>query len=248
MINRLLGRFDAWYYARLAWSVWTGYLRVLTGRYGTTGHTRCSIDTLRIAEDCGGRIFITGAARLARHPGPVVFIANHMSMLETLILPYMLIAYNPTGLINVVKESLLRYPVFGKLLRSTFPIGVGRQNARNDLLEILNQGVAALQGGKSMLVFPQSTRRMDLNAEDFNSIGVKLAKRANVPLVPVALKTDFQGVGGLLRDFGAIRRDRPIRIEFGDPVMISGLGREEHAQTVQFIVEKVRTWQKQDPT
>jgi 1-acyl-sn-glycerol-3-phosphate acyltransferase len=62
------------------------------------------------------------------------------------------------------------------------------------------------------------------------------------------LKTDFQGVGGLLRDFGAIRRDRPIRIEFGDPVMISGIGREEHTQTVQFIVEKVRTWQKQDPT
>lgn len=246
-VNRLLGRFDSWYYARLGWIVWSGYLRVLMGQCGTAIHNRCSFETIRLVEDCGGRVCVTGVERLARHPGPVVFIANHMSMLETFLLPFLLLACDRVGLITVVKESLLRYPIFGKLLLSTHPISVGRQNARSDLANILDNGVAALQSGKSMLVFPQSTRRLDINSDDFNSIGVKLAKRADVPVVPVALKTDFQGVGGLLRDFGAIRRNRPVRIEFGDPVRISGNGKAEHAQTVQFIVEKVTTWQKQDP-
>ena len=247
-VNRLLGRLDSWYYARLIWVVWMGYLRVLTGRYGNTCHARCSFESLRVVEECGGRVFITGTGRLARQPGPVVFISNHMSMLETFLLPCMLLAYSEGGMATVVKESLLRYPVFGKLLSSTDPICVTRQNARSDLVHVLDKGVAALRSGKSMLVFPQSTRQKEIAAGDFNSIGVKLAARAEVPVVPVAVKTDFQEVGGLLRDFGAVHRGRPVRFEFGDPIRINGNGREEHARSVQFIVDTVRLWQKQDPT
>lgn len=247
-LSRLLGRFDSWYYARLIWIVWTGYLRVLTGRYGTSGHARCSFETLRLVEDCGGKVSITGAGRMINRAEPVVFIANHMSMLETFLLPCMLLAYSQAGVITVVKESLLRYPVFGKLLGSTNPISVTRRNARNDLMEVLDKGIVALRGGQSMLVFPQSTRRKEITAEDFNSIGVKLAGRAGVPIVPVAVKTDFQEVGGLLRDFGGIHRERPVRFQFGEPIRVSGNGKAEHAKSVQFIVDTVQSWQKQDPT
>ncbi|MGD8264746.1 MAG: 1-acyl-sn-glycerol-3-phosphate acyltransferase, partial [Desulfobacterales bacterium] len=69
----------------------------------------------------------------------------------------------------------------------------------------------------------------------FNSLGVKLAKRGKVPVIPVALKTDAWGVGRKFKDFGKIRPAIPVHITFGDPLQIQGSGKEEHKIIVDFI-------------
>ena len=50
--------------------------------------------------------------------------------------------------------------------------------------------------------------------EEFNSIGVKLAKKAGVPVVPVAIKTDFWGNGRIIKELGPIDNKKTIHIKF----------------------------------
>ncbi len=76
----------------------------------------------------------------------------------------------------------------------------------------------------------------------FNTIGAKLARRAGVPLVPIALKTDAWSVGKLIKDFGPIRPERTVHFSIGPPLEVTGNGREQHEETVRFIQNKLASW------
>jgi 1-acyl-sn-glycerol-3-phosphate acyltransferase len=96
----------------------------------------------------------------------------------------------------------------------------------------------------SIIVFPQSFRTTEIDPEKFNSIGVKLARKAQVPLVPIALKTDAWGSGWPVKDFGRIRPNWPIHFSFGQPMLIQGNGKDEHQQIINFIASNLKNWSK----
>ena len=71
----------------------------------------------------------------------------------------------------------------------------------------------------------------------------KLAKAANVPIIPTALKTDFLGNGKLCKDLGPIHRDKEIYFEFGEPIMsVEGSGKKEQQQVIDFIISRLKAW------
>jgi 1-acyl-sn-glycerol-3-phosphate acyltransferase len=142
----------------------------------------------------------------------------------------------------VVKEKLLRGFFWGPIMRSRGPIPVSRTDPRADLETVLREGCARLAAGISVIVFPQGTRRDVFDRTQFNSLGVKLAAKAGVPLVPVAVRTDYWGSSGVFRGFGPVHRDRPIRIEFGSPITVSGRGKAEHEACLEFIESRLRAW------
>jgi len=142
----------------------------------------------------------------------------------------------------VIKESLMKAPIFGTVFASQNPIVVARENPREDLQRVMTAGVALLEQGISVTIFPQSTRTRKFIPEEFNTLGVKLAKRGNVPVVPIALKTDFWENGKVLRDLGPIYRDRTIHFAFGKPIEVEGNGREAHRQSIEFISEWLKKW------
>ena len=90
----------------------------------------------------------------------------------------------------VIKESLKRYPLFKHVMLARKPIVVTRTDPRADLQTVLEQGKDCIERGLSVIIFPQTTRTVDFQRKRFNSIAVKLARRANVPVVPIALRTD----------------------------------------------------------
>jgi hypothetical protein len=51
-----------------------------------------------------------------------------------------------------------------------------------------------------------------------------------VSLLPIALKTDFVGLGSLLRDFGPLHREQPIHLAFGPPLSVTGTGKAAHRE------------------
>jgi 1-acyl-sn-glycerol-3-phosphate acyltransferase len=167
-------------------------------------------------------------------------VANHMSMSETFILPGIMLPY--TDVCTVIKESLIRYPVFGIVMQATVPIVVQRADPRADLKEVLTSGEAMLRSGRSVLIFPQATRSVEFIPAEFNSLGAKLAAKGGVPLSPVALRTDYHGIGRRFRDFGPVDMTRPAHFAFGTPIPVVGNGRAAHEQAVTFIREKVKEW------
>ncbi len=200
-----------------------------------------SSGNIRLIERCGGKIHLRGLANLrAVADRPVVLIGNHMSLLETAVLHAIVREYVDFSF--VVKKSLLKVPYFKEILLALGAIPVSRNNPREDLKTVLTQGKKLLQSGRSLIVFPQSTRSEKVDPEKFNSIGVKIAKSAGVPVVPFALKTDFLANGKWIRDLGAVRPEREIWFEFAPATEISGNGQTQQQAIIDFIASRVSAW------
>jgi 1-acyl-sn-glycerol-3-phosphate acyltransferase len=239
LLDRALGRFDWWYHLLISQRVWSCGEVARKGRLDDTGWARKCLEVIHCVERCGGAVEVE-MPESARACSPCVYIGNHMSVLETIILPCILIPLgHPTF---VVKEDLLHYPALCHTLRVVNPIAVSRDNARDDLKRVLVQGKLSLEAGHSVVVFPQSTRNPVFDPAVFNSLGVKLAARSGVPVVPLALKTDFSGIGPFIKEFGRIDRSKTVHFKFGDPLDAVRDPKAAQAALVDFISRSLRQW------
>jgi 1-acyl-sn-glycerol-3-phosphate acyltransferase len=214
--------------------------RAKRGRYGDAEWVESSRQVVLALEAIGARLTIDGLAGYTALDGPAVIIGNHMSTLETFVLPSILRPIRPVA--YVVKRELVDMPVFKHVMRARQPIVVGRSSPREDLKIVLEEGEARLRAGISIVVFPQTTRVAAWVPSEFNSIGVKLAKRAGVPVVPLALRSDAWGIGRWVKDIGWIRPELPVRLAFGQPLTVTGNGRDAQEALVRFIDEHMRAW------
>jgi len=208
--------------------------------YDDDAWVRSSMEILRFIEKTGGRFRIMGMDNIRKSEEPVLFIGNHMSTLETMVFPGLIQPHRKVTF--VVKESLVKHPLFGDVMRSRNPIVVGRTDPRKDLEAVMNGGADILASGVSIVIFPQSTRSVEFRPEDFNSLGVKLAKKAGVKVIPVAIKTDFWGNGKFIKEIGPVDASKTIYIKFGEPMAISGNGKEDNQKIIDFIQSSLKDW------
>lgn len=230
------------------WSFLSKYIPIVyksrsiakAGKYDYPEWISSSLKIFRLIENCGGRFHITGLDNITDTKGPVVFISNHMSTLETMIFPGIIAPKK--NVTFVVKDTLVRHAIFGPTMRSREPIVVTRTDPRADFKTVITEGKVKLDEGISIIIFPQSTRTVEFNPEEFSSLGVKLAKANQVPIIPVAIKTDYWGNARFLKAFGPIDRKQPIHIEFGEALQVKGTGKEEHNYIINFISERLQLW------
>lgn len=127
----------------------------------------------------GVRYDIRGLEHL---PGrPVVVLANHQSEWETIFLYAILAPVCP-----ILKQELLRIPIWGWAMRMTEPIAINRSKRHEASKSILTQGVARLKQGMTVVIFPEGTRVPAGSIKGFSRGGAKLAMAAQVPILPVA--------------------------------------------------------------
>ena len=228
------------FYRRFAWNVYRSSRRARRGEYGDLEWSQTSHQVLQSLEAVGVRAEFSGLEQIRGLQSPCVFVGNHMSMFETMVLPAII---QPIRAVTfVVKQSLLDYPVFRHVVRTRNPIAVSRDNAREDFKAVMQGGLERLEQGISVVVFPQTTRSITFDTAQFNTIGVKLALRAGVPVVPIALLTDAWGNGKWFKDLGPIDPQKPVRISFGPPIAITGRGNEQHQQIIDYIQTKLSDW------
>lgn len=228
------------YYARIVMAFVIARLDGLRGKLTSERWLKASIRCLRAVESAGGRVHVSGLEAVCQHKGPLIFIANHMSILETIILPSVTLTFNDVTF--VIKDELRRYPLIGRVMRALNLIAVYRTNPREDLKIVLNEGHNRIRQGCSVVIFPQATRNKVFDERLFNSLGVKLARRAGVSVVPVALKTDFHGNGQWIKDVGPINPDLTIYFKFGKPMPVTGNGQATHQRVVEFITQNLEQW------
>lgn len=216
-------------------------LSAIKANKGKYTYEELVIDGLKILDmmrNVGCKITIKGTENLKNLKPPCVFIANHMSTLETLVLPGVI--GKEFRVTFVVKKSLLKYPFFGKILSALNPIPVTRKNPKEDYRVVMTEGLKRLEEGISVIVFPQATREIIFDPNKFNTLGIKLAKRANVPAVPVALRTDAWGIGKIFKDFGRIDPSKPVCFFIGKPLYIEEKGLKEHLAIIKFIENSLK--------
>jgi 1-acyl-sn-glycerol-3-phosphate acyltransferase len=128
--------------------------------------------------------------------GPCLFVSNHQSPWETIASAVLL-----PDIAIVAKTELFRIPAFGWALRASPMIMLDREGGAASLRKMVSECQAALANGRSILIFPEGTRKSVSAPVEFKR-GFELLYRAlGVPVVPVAVNS------GLL--WGP---DRPFRL------------------------------------
>jgi len=228
------------FHIRILWVYYIAGKMIKRAMFDTAGYANRSWKSLDVTEAMGGRVEVEGLDYLAQTQGPVVIIGNHMSSLETILLPGFILPFKDVAF--VVKKSLETHFAFGRIMCSVKHIAVGRDNPREDLKRVLTEGAELIRQGVTVVIFPQATRSVEFDVDAFNTLGVKLAARAGVPVIPLALKTDFMANGKWIKDAGYIYPERTVRIEFGAPLKVDGSGHEAHATVVNFIITRLKAW------
>lgn len=239
LVDRLLGRFDWWYHTLITHKVSSSAVCALREKLDNSALAQKNLEVIQIVERCGGRVKIEiPPATLACWP--CVYVANHMSVLEALILPGILLCFgHPTF---VIRKDLLDYPVMKYTLQALDPICVTRTNPREDLKTVLLKGTECIKNGKAVQLYPQAYRNPVFDPSVFTSMGVKLADRAGVPIVPIALKTDFSGLGPIIKEYGRVDRSKTVHFRFGNPMNSSDGRKDVHRKTIDFITASLREW------
>ena len=126
------------------------------------------------------RLRIEGLEHVPRHGG-VVLASNHLSMFDTLIIPYSINRWHgPHVVWAPAKEELFRNVVASFFLRSwgVFPVRRGR----NDLRGI--RRMLDLMRSDRMMLFPEGTRSRDGRLHEGNRMLGKLIHQAKPVVIP----------------------------------------------------------------
>lgn len=195
------------------------------------------------AEALGLNVIFEGWENRCVHKGPVVYVCNHMSSFETIMLPPVMLTFGPY--LVAVKDSLAHMPLVGNdLLDFMGMIPIGRRNPREDYVHLLN--VCAERRDASVLIFPQGSRQRVFDRERVSSLGAKLAARLHYPLCPIAVDTRCLPVreSGALRkvfhDFGTVDTSFDVRCACG-PLM-EGNPKALHECFLNWMADRLRQW------
>ncbi len=228
------------FYASFLVNIYVSSRKARKGTYDTDAWRLSSLKVLQALERTGLKVSISGVEHLQSLSSACVIVGNHVSMMDTVVLPAIIAQERPITFI--IKKSLLEYPVFKHVMHSRDPIALSRTNPREDLKTVFSEGRKRLDQGVSVCVFPQTTRGTRFDPKQFNSIGVKLAQKAGVPVLPLALKTDAWTNGKILKDLGKIRPEVSTHFAFDAPMTVTGKGKEEHQKVIDFITRKLNEW------
>jgi 1-acyl-sn-glycerol-3-phosphate acyltransferase len=147
---------------------------------------------------------------------PFLLMSNHQSALDISVL----LAHLPVPFKFVAKRELFRIPVFGRAMKKAGYINIDRENPR-EALKAIEDAVARIKGGTSVLIFPEGTRSADGNLLPFMKGAFSLATRAGVPVVPVAVigTNPLQPPGCAV----AAQKGR-VTVRMGKPIPMEGKG------------------------
>ena len=169
----------------------------------------------------GVRVQVSGNTDLPKTP--FIAVCNHQSEWETLYLARLLC---PASV--VMKESLLRIPVYGWGQRLTRPIAIDRSSPKASIRAILEQGAKRLGAGSNVLIFPEGTRVEAGNINKYGRAAFKLAAETGVPVIPMVHNS---GNYWLTSGF----KKGTIQLVIGDPIQTEGITAEE-------LTKRVESW------
>lgn len=194
---------------------------------GMAGQTWGRLNIWALGAICGLRYRVNGWENLPRETS--IVLAKHQSAWETIALR----AWLPPEHTWVIKRELLRVPFFGWGIAPLRPIAIDRKAGRRAVRQLLEEGNAALEAGRTVVVFPEGTRVAPGTRGRYGIGGAMLAERTGYPVVPIAHNA---GVFWRRRDL----RKYPgtIDVVIGKPILTTGMTAAEINRMVENWIEE----------
>jgi len=176
------------------------------------------------------RLRVDGASHVPG-TGPVILAGNHRSMLDV---PLLVVA-SPRPVTFMAKRSLFRGRLWTTLFHGLggFPVEPGTSDRG-----ALDMGMAVLDAGAALGVFPEGTRSFRGPMGPFLNGAAWLALRSGAPIVPCAIVGTERPAGTGWWRWLRLRR---VRISFGPPIVVGPLDGPVRRESVAALTENVRS-------
>lgn len=161
---------------------------------------------------CGLDFEIRGAEHLPAD-GPCIVMAKHQSAWETLALRGIL----PPMQSWVLKQELMKIPVFGSAMRRVKPIPIDRKAGRRAVLQVVREGVERLEEKRIVIIFPEGTRTSPGERKKYGLGGGLLAERSGIDVIPIA-----HNAGVYWARRGVKKHPGTIQVVVGKPIPSKG--------------------------
>jgi 1-acyl-sn-glycerol-3-phosphate acyltransferase len=218
--------------ANLLWYVETIAMAIVSlcvwpfDRTGAMQHWCARTWCRMVAVTIGARLRVHGVEHV-RPRTSYVYMANHSSLIDTPAL----FACLPYPFKIMAKRGLFYVPFMGWHLWTSGNFPIDRGDARKTARSV-RRIVEGIQAGKSLAVFPEGSRTPDGNLQEFKPGAFKIAMRAGVPIVPVAIRGTF----ALLPKTTLAPRPGPVDVFIGEPIET----REYTDRQVPALIERTR--------
>ncbi len=156
---------------------------------------------------CGVYPVVTGRENIPAH-GPALIASQHQSAFDTLVW----LALAPRTCF-VLKQELIKIPLFGPLLMQAGMIPVNRAAGAAALRKLLNDTAIARDANQQIVIFPEGTRAIWGAPLKLQPGIAAIANRMDMPVIPVA--TD-SGRRWARQSFS--KTPGPIHISIGPPI------------------------------
>jgi len=165
--------------------------------------------------------------------GAVLFVSNHQGYSDILAF---CAAIKTKQIGFVAKQVLSKVPFYGKWILRIRSIMIEREDARSTV-KVINEGIKLLKEGFSLVIFPEGTRSLGDEMADFKKGSLKLATKAEVPVVPVTLSGSWK----IFEEKGYIQKGVPVRVFIHPPIITKNLSRTEGNELAENVENIVRT-------
>lgn len=175
--------------------------------------------------------------------GPVLLASNHLSSLDTILIP----SFTPRRVQFLAKASLFSSRLGGWFFRQVGAIPVHRQ-ASSAAQAALDAGREVLAAGSVFAIFPEGSRSRDGRLHQGRGGAAWLAFETGATIVPVGLT----GTDRSRRDPQTGRRDR-VELRFGEPLDLgdlaglpAGRARREATERIMTAIQALTGQQRAD--
>jgi len=175
------------------------------------------------------RVKLEGEENLRKHP-VAVYAPNHTSYMD---IPVVFAAL-PFQFRILARKQLWQWPFIGWYLERSGQMRIDTENPHATLTS-LGGAVKALRGGMPLVVFPEGGRTADGTLRPFLSGAAYLAIRAQVPLVPIALK----GVYDLLPIHTHHFYPGELTMQVGEPIETKGMSVRQTGELTEQLREAI---------
>jgi 1-acyl-sn-glycerol-3-phosphate acyltransferase len=141
----------------------------------------------RIAFLSGARVVVRQAPGFDSHRTSF-FMVNHVNVFD----PFILYCAIPQLVRGWELESHFRIPAYGWLMKRFGNVPVPDVRRPSDLKRMWRLTQETIDGGTSLVIFPEAKRTRDGHVNGFQDGGFRLAQQLGVPIVPVSLVGSFQ--------------------------------------------------------
>ena len=162
---------------------------------------------------------------------PVVFCANHVSNVDP---PALFVVLHPR-LRMLYKAEFEKLPILGRAVRIGGFIRVERGNPEQGQWAV-EQAVAALKAGRTVLVYPEGTRSRTGELLPFKKGGFVMAIKAQVPVVPVAI----DGARAAMKKGSRVIRPVTVEVRVGTPIETTGMTLEDRDRLAGLAREQIQ--------